>query len=450
MAVDFKMPDVGEGITEGEIVRWLVAEGAPVHEDDALVEVQTDKAIVQIPSPASGVLLRHGAAEGEIVSVGATLAVIGEAGEAAPAPAAAAPRAAVPQAAPPTPPPAAPAAPAPVPAAAPAPAVGGEGAGAGEVKATPAVRHLARQLGVDLSRVRPTGPGGRVTREDVEAAARGEAAAPAAAAQAAPGAPPAPSAAAAPAPPQAPAQPPVPAPVPAPAASQRVPLRGLRRTIARHMVQSATTAVHVTTLDEAEVSSLVALRERLRPMAEARGVHLTYLPFVIKAACAALREFPYVNASLDDERQEIVLHGDIHIGIATATEDGLMVPVIRNADTKSILALAAEIRERSERARSRTSDLDELKGSTFSITNIGSVGGLAATPIINHPEVAILGVYRIVDRPVVRHGAVVPGKVMGLTLTFDHRVIDGEMGARFVRRVAELLEDPDRLVLEMA
>jgi pyruvate dehydrogenase E2 component (dihydrolipoamide acetyltransferase) len=215
------------------------------------------------------------------------------------------------------------------------------------------------------------------------------------------------------------------------------------------MVQSMYTAPHVTTVDEAEVSALVALRERLLPLAEAKGVRLTYLPFVIRAVTTVLRAFPYVNASLDDEKEEIVLHGDIHIGIATATQDGLMVPVVRHADRKSILRLAKEIRELTERARARTSTVEELRGSTFSITNIGSVGGLSATPIINYPEVAILGVYRIVDRPVIKEGAVVPGKVMGLTLTFDHRVIDGEMGARFLRQVAELLEDPDRLLLEM-
>lgn len=447
MAVDFKMPDVGEGITEGEIVQWLVAEGQPVKEDENLVEVQTDKAIVQIPSPASGVVLQHGAGAGEIILVGKTLAVIGAAGETAGAPAGAAPTAvaasvpvepaALSQAASPVPA-------APVAAAAPAAAPAQPAGAAREVRATPAVRHFAREAGVDLARVVATGPNGRITREDVEGALAGaptavDAAADAAAAVAS-GQPTGPKAAAA-----MPA-----APISEARGDQRVPLRGLRRTIARRMVQSAYTAPHVTTLDEAEVSNLVALRGRLKPMAEERGVHLTYLPFIMKAVGAVLREFPMVNASLDDERQEIVLHGDIHLGIATATEDGLMVPVVRHADQKSILHLAGEVRERSERARARTSELDELKGSTFTITNIGSVGGLAATPIINYPEVAILGVYRIVDRPVVRDGAVVPGKVMGLSLTFDHRVIDGEMGARCLRRIADLIEHPDRLLLEMS
>jgi pyruvate dehydrogenase E2 component (dihydrolipoamide acetyltransferase) len=447
MAVDFRMPDVGEGITEGEIVQWLIAEGAEVKEDDALVEVQTDKAIVQIPSPASGVLLRQGAAEGEVIAVGSTLALIGDAGERGAAaagqeaskqsaPAAARPAEKAPEARP--------APPAPVEARQAAPALGEERA-AGEVKATPAVRHMARQLGVDLATVPATGPNGRVTREDVEAAASGKTAG------AGTPAPALPARAAEADEPAMPARPtPAPVAIPETHGDQRLPLRGLRRTIARRMVQSAYTAPHVTTLDEAEVSALVAMRERLKPLAEARGVRLTYLPFVIKAVAAVLREFPMLNASLDDEKQEIVLHGDIHIGIATATEDGLMVPVVRSVDQKSILQLAAQVRERSERARGRTSELDELRGSTFTITNIGSVGGLAATPIINYPEVAILGVYRISDRPVVRQGAVVAGKVMGLSLTFDHRVIDGEMGARALRRIADLLENPDHLVLEMA
>ena len=478
MAIEFKMPDVGEGITEGEIVQWLVSEGANIKEDDPIVEVQTDKAIVQIPSPAEGVLLRQGAAEGTVIEVGSVLAVIGQAGEAAPgAPAQPAPSAdtGTPPVAAPTPAAATPAAPerpvapppartateASVPAPGPAPSPVRESPSGAGVKATPAVRHRARELGVNLAQVRATGPNGRVTLQDVESFARDETAGAAievvesapqtvtaavSGSSARPDAPRAPNAASAPTVSFTSAE-----------GDQRIPLRGLRRTIARRMVESVQRIPHVTTVDEAEVSALVALRGRLKPLAEARGVHLTYLPFVMKAVAAVLREFPYVNASLDDkggnegdEKEEIVLHGDIHIGMATATPDGLMVPVIRFADRKSVLSLAAEIVERAERARARTSTMDELRGSTFSITNIGSVGGLSATPIINPPEVAILGVYRILDKPIVKHGAVVPGKVMGLTLTFDHRLIDGEMGARFLRRVAELLENPDALLLEMA
>lgn len=462
MAIEFKMPDVGEGITEGEIVQWLVSEGASVKEDDPIVEVQTDKAIVQIPSPATGLLLRQGAAEGAVIDVGSVLAVIGQPGETAPSPNDGA-KATV--GAPPSAGDAAPASGA-KPAEPPAtsavanahvPASGAaqvtEPTAASAVKATPGVRHRARELGVDLQAVRPTGPNGRITLQDVETAQTGASAVSDATTPVRPtGTPPQlPPAQAHEAPPRE-AVPPV-APIPAFAASegdQRIPLRGLRRTIAKRMVESVQRVPHVTTVDEAEVSTLVALRGRLKPMAEARGVHLTYLPFVMKAAAVALREFPYVNASLDDAKDEIVLHGDIHIGMATATPDGLMVPVLRFADRKSVLQLAQEIVERAEHARARTSTVEELRGSTFSVTNIGSVGGLSATPIINPPEVAILGVYRILDKPVVRHGAVVPGKVLGLTLTFDHRLIDGEMGARFLRRVAELLENPDTLLLEMA
>lgn len=463
MAIEFKMPDVGEGITEGEIVQWLVAEGATVQEDDPLVEVQTDKAIVQIPSPAGGVLLRQGAAEGAVIDVGSVLAVIGQAGESgapksAPAPTptpTSAPATATPVPAAQAPAPVATPSPAPVPAAALSVPPGPEAQGTGSVKATPAVRHRAREMGVNLAMVRATGPNGRITLQDLEAYGQ---AGPTAAAPGVSTLPPSAGASAsagqrieAPASmTPGPIAPEAPQVFSATEGDQRVPLRGLRRTIAKRMLENVQRIPHVTTVDEVEVSALVALRSRLKPLAEARGVHLTYLPFVMKAVTAVLREFPYVNASLDEAKDEIVLHGDIHIGMATATPDGLMVPVIRFADRKSVLQLAAEIVERAERARARTSAVEELRGSTFSITNIGSVGGLSATPIINAPEVAILGVYRILDKPVVKHGAVVPGKVLGLTLTFDHRLIDGEMGARFLRRVAELLENPDALLLEMA
>lgn len=435
------MPDVGEGITEGEIVRWLVDQGAVVEEDAPLVEVQTDKAVVQIPSPAGGTLLRRGADEGGVVKVGDTLAVIGQAGEdagAAQAPVKA---------------PEAQAAVAELPAA--AALQDAASTVQGPVKATPGIRHRARELGIDLSRLAGTGPGGRITSEDLERAAHAPVAA---VAQVTPPAVPtaAVSSAAAPAPavpsvPTAPvaALPPAPAPAGVSGGATIVPLRGLRRTIAQHMVRSMFTVPHVTTADRAEVSALLALRNRLRPAASEQGVKLTYLPFVVKAAVVALKEFPYVNASLDDERQEIQLHHDYHVGIATATEEGLMVPVVHDADRKSILQVAKDVSALAARARARASTLEELRGSTFTITNVGAAGALSATPVINHPEVAILGMYRAVEEPIVRDGRVVPGRVMNLTLTFDHRVIDGEMGARFIRRVAELLETPDLLTLEM-
>jgi pyruvate dehydrogenase E2 component (dihydrolipoamide acetyltransferase) len=230
---------------------------------------------------------------------------------------------------------------------------------------------------------------------------------------------------------------------------ERIPLRGLRRTIAKRMVESKFTAPHVTIMDEVDATELVRIREWGKKYAEERGIKLTYLPFIIKAVIAALREFPTLNASIDDEAEEIVIKRRVHMGIATATEDGLVVPVIKHADRQSIFELAEKIADLAERARSRKLDVKELKGSTFTITNIGPFGGQFFTPIINYPEVAILGVGTIADRPVARDGQVVIRPILSVSLSFDHRLIDGDVAARFLGRVKQLLENPNLLMMEM-
>lgn len=478
MALEFRLPDVGEGLHEAEIVRWLVKEGDLVAADQPLVEVQTDKVSVEIPSPRAGKILKLFGKEGDIVQVGAVIAVIGDPdevyapgaapaapaappAEAAPAPAAPAVDAAPAQAAPaaaPGPAEAPAAAPA-APAAAPAPTAAPAAQTGRRPLATPATRRLARELGVDLRLVPPTGPGGRVTSEDVRrfAAARaaGQAApaqAPAPGPEAAPAGAPTPAPAAAQAPgeqvPTAPA-PAAAAPAPAPAAEERIPLRGVRRAIAEAMVRSKRTAPHVTLMDEVEVSDLVAFRARAKELAAQKGVKLTYLPFIVKALVPALKEFPYLNARLDDERQEIVLVKEYNIGIAVDTEQGLMVPVVKGVDRKSIFTIAREIQDLSTRARENRLTLEDLRGGTFSISNMGAIGsGTYFTPIINHPEVAILGVGSIAQKPVVRDGQLAVGQVLHLSLSFDHRVVDGAYAGRFLKRVAELLANPTQLLME--
>jgi pyruvate dehydrogenase E2 component (dihydrolipoamide acetyltransferase) len=429
----FKLPDVGEGIHEAEVVRWLVQPGDRVTRDQPVVEVQTDKALVELPTPYAGRVVSLGAQPGDMVPVGATLFVVDdESGPAEPEPTGqAAGGSAAPAAA----------------------FVRSEAPAGGRVLATPAVRRLARELGVDLSQVRGSGEGGRVLAEDVREAAQR-------AARAGPSAPAAPTfpapAAAPPAPePVAPAgvgEEPGPsreALAPAGAEVERIPLRGLRRAIARHMVKSMYTAPHVTSFERCEVSALVALRGRLKPLAAERGVTLTYLPFVIKAVVSALKAHPWVNASVDDEREEIVVHREYHIGVATATPEGLVVPVVRHADRLSLFELAAEVERLGQAARERTATREELSGSTFTITNYGAYGGSWGTPIINHPEVAILGLGQIRPEPWVRDGELVVGQILPLSLSFDHRIIDGELAHRFLSHVIARLSEPDRLILDV-
>ena len=440
---EYRMPELGEGLHEGEIVKWHVKPGDKIQEDDILMEVQNDKAVVEVPSPVSGVVKELKVEEGTVAVVGDVLAVIDAEGEVpqpahgggeAPAADAGAGAAAPAPAAAPVPAQAAPAAPA---APANAPAAGERPPGT--ILATPSVRKLAREKGVDLAQVTPTGKNGRITREDVLAFAEGgavQAAAPAAAAEA----PAAPAKAAAPAAASAPA---------GPGAEERVPFRGIRKVIAQAMSKSVYTAPHVTVMDEVDVTALVALRERAKPLAEQRGVKLTYLPFIVKALVAAAREYPILNATLDEEANEIVYKKYYHVGIAADTENGLVVPVVFDADRKNMYQIAGEIRDLAVRARDGKLAPHEMRGSTITITNIGSAGGMFFTPVINYPEVAILGTGRISEKPVVRGGEIVIGQTMALSLSFDHRLIDGATAQNALNHIKRLLADPELLIMEV-
>ncbi len=449
MAFEFKLPDIGEGIHEGEIVKWLVKEGDTVQEDQPIVEVMTDKATVELPSPVAGTILEIRAKEGEIVPVGSVLVVIGEAGEApkpdgkereaVPQPAAAKAQEPVAAAAAATTPPAAPT---PTPTAEAPPK-------RKRVLATPATRKLARELGVDLTQVEGTGPGGRITDEDVRRFA--ERGAPVAAPTAPPPAPEAAPAVTAEAPKVEAEAPPRPAPAPRPVRyeelEERVPIRGVRKRISDHMRHAKSTAAHFTYVDEVDVTELVKIRESLLPVAEERGIKLTYLPFIVKAVVAALKKHPTLNAHVDYEREEIILKRYYHIGIATATDQGLIVPVVKDADRLSMLEIAAEIQYLAQKAREGKVAPEDIKGSTFTITSLGPIGGLFATPIINTPEVAILGVHEIKKRPLVIDNEIAVRDVMWISVSFDHRVIDGHVGAAFAKDVKALLEDPKYLLV---
>ncbi len=430
MAYEFKLPDVGEGVVEGEIVRWLVKEGDVVSADQGLIEIMTDKATVVIPSPRAGRIAKTVGKEGEIILVGKTFVVIEE-GNGSPAPAGrpapaggqkAAPAPALKTASAAGPPPKA--APPPAAAATAAAVTATAATSARDILATPATRRLARELEVDIARVTPTGPRGRITHDDVRRFAGGETAA----AAAPPGAAPPPSAT---------------------GAEERQPLRGLRKKIAEKMVQSKFTAPHYTYVEEVDVTDLVRLRSAAQKLAEEKGVKLTYLPYVIKALIAGLKRFPLVNATLDDAAGEIVLKRYYHIGIATSTEKGLMVPVVRDADRRSLLDLASEIDRLARGAREMSLAPHELSGSTFTITNLGPLGGVLATPIINHPEVAIMGIHKIRRRPVYEGEALVPRDLMNVSMSFDHRVVDGAIGAEFTQHVVRYLENPNLLFMEM-
>lgn len=403
--MEFKLPDLGEGITEGEILKWMTKEGEMVKEDQPIVEVMTDKVNVQIPSPRSGRVSRILVQEGDVAKVGQTIMVIDDgsgpdSGPAPAAPAAARPTAAAPAPAAPTPP----------------PMLG--------ALATPATRRLARELGVDIASVRGSGPQGRVTDDDVKRSAAGRGASTVA------------------------VQAPVPT-LPAAGREEIVPLRGLRRTISERMAKSLRTTAQVTHVDEADMTELVLLREAFKGSAEKRGVRLTYLPFIIKALVPALKEFPYVNSSLDEAGGNIVLKKYYNIGVATDTEQGLVVPVVKDVDKKDIFELAGDIEKLSAKARGGQLALDEVHGATFTITNVGAIGGLFATPIINVPEVAILGLHKIAKRPVVRDGKIEVRDTTYLSLSFDHRVFDGAYAARFTSRVIETIQDTKRLLAEV-
>ena len=522
MVREFKLPDVGEGVAEGELVSWLVEVGDPVEEDQPVAEVETDKALVELPSPVDGTVRELRAEEGEVVPVGTVIitfdvegemdveanaeesegdetdaderdagAVEADAGETSETDA--------------------------------EPAAPG-----GRVFAAPSARRLARELGVDISTVEGSGPGGRVTDQDVRAAADAADAVDTAAAEehdeaeeaiaeaeepigedddaelgtmaadgpttsaevpesadrertlAAPAtrrlaseldvdlnAVPAteqrdgeafvtPEAVEAYAEAQTRAQE---ADAAALAArepgddeprerEEREPYRGVRRTIGEQMERSVYTAPHVTHHDQVDVTALVETRDELQAVAAERGIRLTYMPFVLKAVVAGLEQHPIVNSALDEEAEEIVYRNYYNVGIATATDAGLMVPVLKDVDRKGILQLASELNELVERARDRSIGVEEMRDGTFTITNFGAIGGEYATPIINYPEVAILGLGTIDERPRVHEGEVVPRTTLPLSLSIDHRVVDGADAARFVNTVMQYLEEPMRLLLE--
>ena len=420
---EFKLPDLGEGVHEGEILKWHVELGGEIAEDAPLVDVETDKAAVTIPSPAAGTLRSRGGEAGDVVIVGSIIAVIDSESAADSVPASEAPRV---EAAPVS----EPAAPVPVPAA-PSAAKGGP------VAAAPAVRRLARELGVDINAVPATGPGGRVSAEDIHAFQAGEAPAPAEAehamAEYAAGA--------------AGAIPfldiePMPefeqwGPV------EREPLRSIRRKVAHKMTTSMILVPHVAHMDEADVTELESyrLREKAR-LAGGGEAAPTLLAFVAKAVAEGLKQARSFNASLDPFREEIVYKNYTHIGIAVDTGRGLVVPVVRDVDRKSIREIAVDIRDLATRAREGKINVEELRGGTFTITNVGPLGGTALLPTINYPEVAILGMGKVQEKPVVREGEIVIRKILPLSLAFDHRVADGADAARFVSTMMEQLADP--------
>jgi pyruvate dehydrogenase E2 component (dihydrolipoamide acetyltransferase) len=437
MPRDFTLPDLGEGLTEAEIVKVLVRAGDVIAEDAPLLEVETDKAQVEIPSPMAGRVERVHVQPGQTVKVGAVLVSFADAADSAAVPA----RAAAPKLAP-----AASAAPA---------ATGGAGArraDGGPAPAAPSTRRLARELKVDLATVAGSGPGGRITDDDVRAAAGGGGSAATSRAAATPAASSAPAERTAPTGPARPLAPVGLQPPPLPRFEQwgpveRVPLSHLRRTIAERMALSAALIPHVTHFDRADITDLEAVvRDGFEP-ARAKGIYLTLTSFVLKAVTTALVKHPVFNASLDPGAGELVLKRHYHLGVAVATDRGLIVPVLRDVDQKPVLDLARELAALAQRVREGKAALDDLRGGTFTVTNIGALGGTGAIPIINYPEVAILALARARLEPVVRAGAIVPRLMLPLTLTFDHRVADGADGARFAAEIVALLESPGRLLL---
>lgn len=430
----FELPEIGEGVVEGEIVRWLVQEGQAVAVDQPICEIMTDKATVEITTPKAGVVSTLHGVDGDVIKVHTPLVDIDEDGTpsaeapkaapsapAAPTPAAPpAPKATPPApVASPTPKAAAPQAPVPVP----MPRTGGK------TLATPAVRSHARSMNVDIDQVAGSGKGGRITRSDIDAFVAH------------------PTAVKAPPALQLPA-----GPLPTgPVADERVRIIGLRRKIAEKMTESYRTIPHFTYVEEVDATRMVQLRGALKETAAAYGVKITYLAFIMRALVRVFRmpEFRAINANMDEEKFELLVRGEINIGIATDTPAGLYVPVVKNVEQKSLFQIAHDVVDVTSRTRENKVQLSELQGGTFTITSVGNIGGRFATPIINHPEVAILGVNQIHDRPMVVNGEVVPRKMMYLSPSFDHRVIDGAVGARFVAALKALLENPEPLLLDL-
>jgi pyruvate dehydrogenase E2 component (dihydrolipoamide acetyltransferase)/2-oxoisovalerate dehydrogenase E2 component (dihydrolipoyl transacylase) len=404
--MELALPEIGEGVYEAELVRWLVKPGDTVKRGQNLLEVMTDKATMEVPSPLAGTITALRAEPGQAIKVGQAILELGTV-DGAPAQTVEQPRALV---------------------SADVMQTTSNGAPAvatpHSVRAAPSVRQMARKLGIDLTTVSGSGPEGRVLLQDLT---------------------------------RRPASAPV-VETPSPKKKQagpsfgtpgtRIKLQGLRRRIADHMVHAKQTIPHYSYVDECDVTELVRLRNSLKDAYTAAGVKLTYLPFFVKAVVAALQEVPLVNASLDEQSEEIVLHDRYHVGIAVSTEAGLIVPVVRDADRKDIGTLAREIERLSSDARAGRARLDDLRGGTFTLTSVGNIGGLFSTPVINHPEVGILGIGKVVRRPVFDDaGQVRPADIVYLSLSFDHRVVDGAVGAAFMNVILRGLSNPAVMLL---
>ena len=384
---EFRLPDIGEGLAEAEVAKWLVSVGDRVTEDQAVVEMMTDKASVELPSPGSGVVVEQLAAEGDVVKTGAVLYVLETETQIG-----------------------APSGHAPAVESHSTPAASADAASsAAGVLAPPAVRKLAREMGVDLARVKGTGPGGRISAEDVKRHTSG-----------------------------APA-------TPAPAAGQRVRLRGVLKRMAETMAMSARTIPHVTGFHDVDAGPFADLAARLKRDAEGKGARFPFDTLLVRAAAIALRKHPIFNASLDESEGEIVMHDDVNVGVATATPDGLIVPVVKHADALDLDRLAAEVDRVASAAREGKTSVSDVQGGTFTISNTGAWRGGHGTSLIRPPEVALVAFGRIEEKAVVREGKVVARAIMPMSVTFDHRVIDGEAGLSFALTLRSLIENPDQL-----
>ncbi len=442
---EIKLPEIGEGVTEGELVSWLVSVGDVIESDQAVVELMTDKATVEVPSPVAGKVLELKFQEGDMIAVESTILMLEVGASATSSSSKNEDSVSTPK----------------NPSTSQAPQAlsmkdnnfSAPGSGAMEmvssqisppparldVLATPAARRLARELNVDVNLINGTGLAGRVTREDIlgfsgagsqtETYSAGKSST-----SASQSTHPALS---------------IPLSNNSTQEEERVPLRGIRKKIAENMQMSKRVVPHFTLMDEANVTELVALRQSLKPVVEKIGVKVTYLPFIVKALISTIREFPEFNASIDDASSEIIYKKYFNVGVAADTPNGLLVPVIKSADQKTVLQIAAEIIDLSTRAREGKLKIDEMKGACFTITNIGSVGGTYATPIINHPEVAIFGVYKIQDKPILKDGELYNEKFMNFTVTCDHRLIDGAVAARFLASFIKKIENPGVLLMGM-
>ncbi len=408
MIFEFRLPDLGEGIAEGEIVKWRVKEGEDVLEHQVALEIETDKAIVEVPSPKKGRVARLHKNEGETVNVGTVLFSIEYQEKEAlftKESLAGSPER---------------------PEKKEAQTVVGVLPEAHGVLAAPKARVAAKRLNIDLKAVSGTGPGGIITETDVISASKAR---PVAEAQGAEK---------------------IPAKEAMPGETERIPIKGVRKSIARNILQTLRTAASVTGMDDADVTELWELRKREQDEAQEKGMHLTFMPFFMKAVQHALKEHPMLNASVDEKAEEIIVKKYCNIGVAVDTPDGLMVSVVKNVDRKTILELAGELQVLSKKARERKITLDELKGSSFTISNYGTFGGTYATPIINYPDVAILGAGKISERPWVKDKKIVIRKILPLSVTFDHRVVDGRDAALFLSKVIRYLEDPAKIFIESA